>query len=36
LYCPDCAKKHENMTEDEEVEESDLWEWQWWNVIFHK
>ena len=36
LYCPDCAKKHENLPEEEinesEFEEED----QWWNVIFHK
>jgi uncharacterized metal-binding protein YceD (DUF177 family) len=24
LYCPDCAKKHENLSEDEEVDESDF------------
>jgi len=37
LYCPECAKTHENMTEDEEIDESDfdLW-WDWWNVVFHK
>jgi len=36
LYCPDCAKNHENLPEDE-IEESDfdLW-WEWWNIIFHK
>lgn len=36
LYCPDCAKMHENLTEDEEIEEEDLEEWQWWNITFHK
>ena len=36
LYCPDCAKDHENLSEDEEVEESELDEWQWWNIVFHK
>ena len=36
LYCPDCAKTHENLTEDEEIEEEDLEEWQWWNITFHK
>ena len=36
LYCPDCAKTHENLSEDEEIEEADLQEWQWWNVVFHK
>ena len=36
LYCPDCAKKHENMWEDEEMEEIELENWQWWNIIFHK
>ena len=37
LYCPDCAKKHEKLTGDEEIDESDfdLW-WEWWNIIFHK
>jgi len=36
LYCPDCAKNHENLPEDE-IEESDfdLW-WEWWNIVFHK
>ena len=36
LYCPDCAKTHENLTEYEEIEEVDLQEWQWWNITFHK
>ena len=37
LYCPDCAKKHENLSEAEEVEESDFdLGWEWWNIIFHK
>ncbi len=36
LYCPDCAKTHENLTEDEEIEEEDFEEWQWWNITFHK
>ena len=36
LDCPDCAKTHENLTEDEEIEEEDLEEWQWWNITFHK
>ena len=36
LYCPDCAKKHENLLE-EEINESEFEEEeQWWNVIFHK
>ena len=37
LYCPDCAKQHENLSEDE-VEESgfDVEVEQWWNIIFHK
>ena len=36
LYCPDCAKNHEKLPEDE-IEESDfdLW-WEWWNILFHK
>ena len=34
LYCPDCAKSHENLSEDEEIEKSE--EWQWWNIVFHK
>ena len=36
LYCPECAKTHENMSEDEEIQEADLGEWQWWNITFHK
>ena len=36
LYCPECTKIHENMPEDEEMEESELEEWQWWNIVFHK
>ena len=24
LYCPECAKNHENLSEDEEVDESDF------------
>jgi hypothetical protein len=24
LYCSDCAKNHENLSEDEEIEESEL------------
>jgi uncharacterized metal-binding protein YceD (DUF177 family) len=36
LYCPECAKTHENLIEDEEIEEADLQEWQWWNITFHK
>ena len=36
LYCPDCAKKHENMWEYEEIEETELENWQGWNIIFHK
>ena len=37
LYCPDCAKKHENMTEDEEIDESDFdLGGKWWNIVFHK
>ena len=36
LYCPDCAKKHENLPE-EEINESEFEEEeQWWNIIFHK
>ena len=34
LYCPDCARNHENLSE--EIDESELWNWQWWNMIFHK
>ena len=34
LYCPDCARNHENLSE--EIDESELWNWQWWNIIFHK
>ena len=34
--CPDCAKKHENMAEDE-IDESDFdLGWEWWNIVFHK
>ena len=36
LYCPDCAKDHEKLSEDEDVEESELNEWQWGNIVFHK
>lgn len=37
LYCPICAKKHENLSEDEKVDESDFdLGWQWWNILFHK
>ena len=36
LYCSDCAKNHENLSEDEEMEESELEEGQWWNIVFHK
>ena len=36
LYCPDCAKKHENLTEEDEELESNMDEWYWWNIIFHK
>ena len=28
LYCSDCAKNHENLSEDEEMEESELEEGQ--------
>jgi hypothetical protein len=37
LYCSDCAKKHENLPEDDEEDESDfdLW-WEWWHILFHK
>ena len=34
LYCPDCARNHENLSE--EIDEAELWNWQWWNIIFHK
>ena len=37
LYCPDCAKKHENLSEDEiEESEFDTEAEQWWNITFHK
>lgn len=36
LYCPDCAKKHENFTEENEELESNIDEWYEWNIIFHK
>ena len=36
LYCPDCAKNHEKLSEDEEIEEAELNNWQWWNIVFHK
>ena len=36
LYCPDCAKKHENFTEENEELESNTDEWYEWNIIFHK
>ena len=36
LYCPECSKIHENMPEDEGMEDSELEEWKWWNIIFHK
>lgn len=36
LYCPECAKNHENLSEEDEESDFDLQEWQWWNVIFHK
>lgn len=36
LYCPECAKNHENLSEDE-IEESDFdLGWEWWNIVFHK
>ena len=36
LYCPECAKNHKNLSGDEEIEESELEEGQWWNIVFHK
>ena len=37
LYCPDCAKTHENLSADEEIEETELdSDNQWWNIVFHK
>ena len=37
LYCPDCAKIHENITEDEEIDWSDFdSEGERWNIVFHK
>ena len=36
LYCTDCAKKHENFTEEDEELESNIDEWYEWNIIFHK
>jgi len=37
LYCPDCAKEHENLSEDEEIDESDFdLGGEWWNIVFHK
>ena len=36
LYCPDCAKKHENLPEDEINESEFEEEEQWWNIVFHK
>jgi len=37
LYCPDCTKKHENLSEDEEIDESDFdLGGEWWNIVFHK
>lgn len=36
LYCPDCAKKHENLPEEEINEAEFEEEEQWWNIIFHK
>jgi hypothetical protein len=36
LYCPECAKNHENLSEEDEESDFDLQEWQWSNVIFHK
>ena len=37
LYCPDCAKNHENLPEDE-IEESEFntEAEKWWNIVFHK
>lgn len=36
LYCPECAKNHENLSEDE-MEESDFdLGGEWWNIVFHK
>ena len=36
LYCPECAKNHENLSEDE-IEESDFdLGGEWWNIVFHK
>ena len=37
LYCPDCAKKHKDLSgEDIEELELDLENLQWWNIVFHK
>ena len=37
LYCPECAKKHENLPEDEEVDELDFdLGGEGWNIVFHK
>lgn len=36
LYCPECAKNHENLSEDD-VDESDFdLGGEWWNIVFHK
>ena len=36
LYCPECAKNHENQPEDE-IEEPDFdLGGEWWNIVFHK
>lgn len=36
LYCPDCAKKHEDIPEENEELELNIDEWYGWNIIFHK
>ena len=36
LYCPDCAKKHESFSEENEEIELNDDIWYEWNVVFHK
>ena len=36
LYCPDCAKKHENISEENEELELNSEELYWGNIIFHR
>ena len=35
LYCPECAKNHESLSEEDEESDFNLW-WEWWNIVFHK